>query len=320
MPASVTESTAQPRTAPRQDPISPRPPAVPAEERRPVSRLPEPATPRRSVSASAVALWAAIAVVLVGWTLPLEHYLTPRSGVGYWLGIIGGSLMLALLIYPLRKRVRRLSFIGPPRVWFQVHMVLGVVGPICIVYHCVYRLGATNSNVAFVSMAIVAISGIVGRYLYGRIHSGLYGHKTNLSELRKEAAELRIEASGNIRLLPELAARLEAAEARILSSTPLVPKALSAVWHWRVERARIGHYIRHAIRDAARESRPIAQQRKKLVATAFRYSDGRLRAARRVAEFESCDQLFALWHVLHLPLFGMLFVAGIVHVIAVNIY
>ena len=43
-------------------------------------------------------------------------------------------------------------------------------------------------------------------------------------------------------------------------------------------------------------------------------------AARRVAEFEGCARLFALWHVLHIPLFVMLLIAGVVHVIAVHVY
>ena len=57
-----------------------------------------------------------------------------------------------------------------------------------------------------------------------------------------------------------------------------------------------------------------------LIAAADRYAGSRLAAARRVAEFSSCERLFALWHLLHLPLFGMLFVAAVVHVVAVNVY
>jgi hypothetical protein len=49
---------------------------------------------------------------------------------------------------------------------------------------------------------------------------------------------------------------------------------------------------------------------------AFRHID----AVRRVAELSTYERLFSLWHVLHLPLFFMLLVAGIVHVIAVHVY
>ena len=41
---------------------------------------------------------------------------------------------------------------------------------------------------------------------------------------------------------------------------------------------------------------------------------------RKVAELKLYERLFSLWHVLHLPLFVMLVVSGIVHVIAVHMY
>ncbi len=285
----------------------------------PATRSIQAARPFR-VTAAQVGLVSAALLVVVGWLSPLGSYLTPRSGVGYALGIVGGSLMLALLIYPLRKRVPSLALLGSNKMWFRIHMVLGVAGPICILYHCCYRLGATNSNVALVSMLIVAGSGLVGRYLYGRIHHGLYGQKASLAELRGEAERLKGEGGGAGRLLPQFAARLDAAEKRIAGGIPLVPKALSAALLFRFGRARVRHYVHRTLRGAAAESLAIAEHRRALSLAADRYADSRLLAARRVAEFESCERLFGLWHVLHLPLFGMLFVAGIVHVIAVNIY
>ena len=276
--------------------------------------------PAMRLSQAQLGLIVTLVVLLVGWIVPLDQYLTPRSGVGYWLGIIGGSLMLALLIYPARKRIPALAAIGSPRLWFKIHMILGVVGPVCIVYHATYRLGATNSNVAFISMLIVSGSGLVGRYLYGRIHSGLYGHKTSLAELRANADQMRSDAGGTGRLLPELGARIDRAEARIASGIVVLPRALAAVVLWRWQKASVHRYIEHTLREAAAVSRPIANHRRNLAATATRYAYARITAARRVAEFESCDRLFSLWHVLHLPLFGLLLVAGIVHVIAVNVY
>ncbi|HUO81198.1 MAG TPA: hypothetical protein VMU00_13735 [Steroidobacteraceae bacterium] len=279
-----------------------------------------PAPPRIRVSAAQAGLALSAVLVIVGWLSPLGHYLTPRSGLGYALGIVGGSLMLALLIYPARKRLPSLSLLGSNKAWFRIHMVFGVAGPICILYHCCYHLGATNSNVALVSMLVVASSGLVGRYLYGRIHHGLYGQKASLTELRGEAERLKGEGGGAGRLLPEFAARLDRAEQRIATGIPLVPKALSAALLFRIGRASVRHYVHRTLRGAAADSLAVAEHRRALSLAADRYADARLTAARRVAEFQSCERLFGLWHVLHLPLFGMLFVAGIVHVIAVNVY
>ena len=276
--------------------------------------------PRLRIGASQISLLLATIVLIVGWVAPLPDYITPRSGLGYWLGIIGGSMMLSMHIYSLRRRVPSLTWLGSAQVWFTIHMVLGVVGPLCILYHSNYHLGAANSNVALISMLIVAGSGLVGRYLYGRIHYGLHGRLANLAELRTEADRLKTDASGAGRLLPELAPRLDAAEKAIGGGLLLVPHAFAALvlCHWKMYRLR--RYVHHTLRRAARVSPTVAAHRRALVAAADRYAGSRLTAARRVAEFESCERLFGLWHLLHLPMFGMLLVAGIVHVVAVNVY
>jgi hypothetical protein len=39
-----------------------------------------------------------------------------------------------------------------------------------------------------------------------------------------------------------------------------------------------------------------------------------------VAEFESYERLFSVWHALHLPLIFMLLLAASVHIVAVHVY
>ncbi len=45
-------------------------------------------------------LWYASAAVLIigGWLVRDQRYLVAESGIGYWLGILGGSLMLLMLV------------------------------------------------------------------------------------------------------------------------------------------------------------------------------------------------------------------------------
>src|ERR1700761_8217834 len=158
---------------------------------------------------------AAALVLLLGMQLPVAHYLSPKSGFGYAIGIVGGVLILMQLLYAVRKRVRSLRFLGSIPGWFQTHMILGIVGPVCILVHCGFSLGATNSNIALFSMLTVAGSGIFGRYFYSKIHHGLYGRKANLAELQERASELR-ERSTKLLMMPELANLVENEEQRLL--------------------------------------------------------------------------------------------------------
>ena len=40
----------------------------------------------------------------------------------------------------------------------------------------------------------------------------------------------------------------------------------------------------------------------------------------RVAQFSLYERLFALWHILHLPIFFLMVLSAIVHVVAVHMY
>jgi len=260
-----------------------------------------------------------VALLAFGWFYPTEHYITPESGIGYVLGIAGGSAMLLLLVYPARKRVPALAFLGSTRRWFQVHMVLGIAGPLLVLFHSNFSLGATNSNVALFCMLIVSGSGLFGRYFYAQIHHGLYGRKATLAELKTYAERLRVEASA-IDFLPQLVDCLDAEEGRILQRsdrTWLLARPLVSSVAALGARRRLHRFVRVASRAQGAQH---SARRASLTADAMAQVDERIRAVRRVCAFGAYERLFSLWHALHLPLFLMLLVAGIVHVIAVNVY
>ena len=271
-------------------------------------------------------IWTVVVSLLLVWGAHahLERYITPQRGIGYWLGITGGSLMLLLLLYSARKRVAWLRWMGGLPAWFEFHMVLGVVGPVLILFHSNFRLGATNSNVALICMLIVAGSGVVGRYIYTRLHARLDGKEDTLEQLKAVGERLRSQKS-SIELLPGLVDAIDAIERRmIVPPRNLFIRALhllSGPIRLALARLMVRRKIRRVLQEAA-ASRPamFAQHIDRLSAVTLRYADRRFEAGRRVAEYQVYERLFSLWHVLHIPLFFMLLIAGIVHVIAINIY
>ncbi len=266
---------------------------------------------------------ATLLVVLWGWQAQLGRFMTPERGLGYVLGIVGGCSMVLLLLYPARKRVRWLNFLGSIPEWFQLHMVLGVVGPVCILFHANFSLGAANSNVALFCMLAVVGSGVVGRYFYTRLHARLDGRQASLVELQSIADTLTRQVSV-VAVLPDLLVAIDAEEKRLLEPAhgPIgrllhvfAVGARASFARWRLRRL-----ISRAVIESARKSPAIAQNAERLRITATRYADKRLDASRRVAEFRVYTRLFGLWHVLHVPLLIMLVIAGVVHVISVQIY
>jgi hypothetical protein len=256
-----------------------------------------------------------------GYHFPTELYITPQSGVGYALGIIGGSSMLLLLVYPARKRLRFLAFLGTTKRWFQTHMVLGIVGPVLVLFHSNFSLGAANSNVALACMLVVSGSGLFGRYFYTRIHHGLHGRKANLAELKDYAEKLRWVTT-SVEVLPDLVARIESEESAIVARCqrlPLLARPFACAFGVFAAGRRLRRHVRRSLRAAEGHSDAFAR-RQGIIDTAARYIDDRLSATRRVVEFAAFERLFSLWHALHLPLFMMLLIAGVVHVVAVHVY
>lgn len=265
-----------------------------------------------------------VLTVWIGWLERDGSDLTPKSGAGYWLGIAGSTLMLLLLIYPLRKRMRSLRMIGTVPFWFRAHMILGILGCVLILWHANFHLGSINSNVALATMLVVAASGIVGRYLYGKIHHGLYGRKAEIREILADAEALKEQIRAHVpvadRALAELGAfaRFAAAAPEGLVGGVLFWPMLS--WRGSVVRMRLLAEARQAIAiEGRRFGRSRRLRRRRLAATA-ELVRLHVAAVKKAAAFGFYERLFSLWHFLHVPLFILLVVATIIHVFAAHFF
>jgi hypothetical protein len=263
-------------------------------------------------------------VIYAGWKLREREYFTAESGTGYILGIVGAVLMLALIIYPLRKRYRFMEFIGSVKTTFQTHMIMGVLGPVAILFHANFQLGSLNSNVAFFSMIIVASSGLVGRFMYKRIHYGLYGRHASLNDLHRRYENEKGEIAEVLDFSPAISKHLLAFSDKALNSqhgflqslgSTIIMGIKTRIEYWKIRRM------------MTKESRMLRAQKgwnfsyqRKIANDAHRRIWVFLSHVRNVTEFQFYERMFSLWHVFHLPLAIMLLFSSIFHVIAVHAY
>jgi hypothetical protein len=260
---------------------------------------------------SIIILAAVAAAVAWGWWHRNDGSIDPEHGLGYALGIIGGTLMLILLGYPLRKRAKPATRApGTVGFWFRFHMLLGLIGPLAILYHARFTWGALNSAMALGAMIIVATSGLVGRFFYSRVHRGYSGRKLELRALKKEMDELasKIEARGLSH--DEVLSRLQPFEDRAVRAGGTFWSSAAAVVGLGIE-TRVAQRKLIAAMPHGADRRSIALR--DLVSEFFV-------AVRRAAEFAFYDRLLRLWHVLHLPLFFLLVGAAVLHIVAVHMY
>jgi hypothetical protein len=261
--------------------------------------------------------------VYIGWAGREGRSIVADEGIGYVLGIVGGTLMLMLLLYSVRKRIPYLRKMGATRHWFRMHMSLGIVGPLVILYHCNFQVGSINSQVALYCTLLVAASGIVGRYFYAQIHHGLYGSRSSLRQLAKAVEISEVPTRREPGLSREHRTQLAnlAAEA-LRAGTPGAP-VLSPMWlGWRTRWIYL-QLLAAAYRNIDRKAEvsSVVRQRKTRLRRATRhYLRRRLGEIRRVAQFSLFERLFSLWHIVHVPFFLMMVLSVLVHIVAVHLY
>jgi hypothetical protein len=178
--------------------------------------------------------------------------------------------------------------------------------------------------VALICMLLVAGSGVVGRYIYTRLHANMDGNEDTLEQLKSVGNRLRTQTT-SIAFLPGLLDAIDEVERQyIVSPKGSVLRFLHLFsGPYRMARARwaLRREIKHAVSKALmRDSPLIAKHAHRIAEVARRYADRRIEAGRRTSEYKMYARLFSFWHVLHIPLFFMLLIAGVVHVIAINVY
>jgi hypothetical protein len=272
--------------------------SLPARQSRPV--------PRRTPFL--VALLVIALVALFGWHAMSQPGFSSGSRTGYNIGLAGAVLMLVLFLYPLRKHVRWLSAAGPLREWLNLHMLLGICGPLLILFHSRFQIGSANAAVAMASMLVVAGSGIIGRFIYTRIHHELRDRRLAAIELRAALADSLARIRGGQSLPPRAKQILEAFETHAERVPPgFLGRTLKFLFiglRRQVASFRIRGRLR-GIPEAGRVARQI---------------DSYLRGLQRVAQFAIYERLFSLWHVLHIPLVVLLILSAVFHVLAVHMY
>lgn len=264
------------------------------------------------------------ALVFAAWQFSRQQLVTAGSNIGYWMGVAGGLMMLALFLYPVRKHVQFMRNWGPLKYWFVFHMVCGIGGPLLILLHSTFRIGSLNAAVALVSMLIVAASGIVGRFIYARIHRGLLGEKSSLRELQAAAGFQHDAIKSRFHFAPQVEQHLFSFETEALRGEPGWPTHLRKVFtlpylQWITYRRCAGELDRLFVSIAAERGwdRANLNERRRRARKLVR---AYLNSVVRVAQFTAYERLFSLWHVLHIPFVYVMLVTAVVHVVAVHAY
>jgi hypothetical protein len=229
----------------------------------------------------------------------LYWVLKPGGSRGIVFGAVGLGMMTLMHVYSVRKRVGGLRRLGPLARWLDFHIVMGILGPLFVVLHSSFKVGGLVA-VSFWSMVAVALSGVVGRYLYRQIPRTRAGEALSLAETEAEHQALarRLQQEFGIE-----AASLAPPERR--GGRPGLLRVLGSVL-WQdvtgAERRRL-RALTAGLRLPPPERRALRS-----VLTQKRALD------RRLAMWDELHRLFDWWHVVHKPFAIVMYALVVVHV------
>lgn len=249
-----------------------------------------------------------VGVLVLGWALfQLDYYgvslaervaleqhawLRPAAGVGLAFGVLSVLLVLSNLLYLVRRSLRAAFFsFGTLRGWMTVHLVTGVTALATAALHAGFTPRDTVGGRAFWALAILMLTGAIGRYFYSFVPRAANGRELEVDELRTEIARLTADWSG------DHSAFAERARARV---DQLVDgDAWQGSWLRRVRAlvsSQIGlHRAVAAIAFDGRRERIPRPELRQLIALVRRVHRGALLAA----HFEDLRSLLSTWRWLH---------------------
>jgi hypothetical protein len=237
-----------------------------------------------------------------------DHELLKPSGMwGHGFGIIGSILMIiGVLIYMIRKRVKSFVHLGILKHWLELHIFLCTLGPILVLFHTAFKFGGIVS-VSFWSMVAVFLSGIVGRFIYVRIPHTIEGKEMNMQQINNINENLTYKLSS---------------EYNLLNTTMEKISEFSQILH--KGRASFGHLIvsiiptylenRKKISFITKElkSNNISKHQRKEITKLIKE---KISISNRIHYLRLMQSLFKYWHVAHLPFALIMLIIMFIHII-----
>ncbi|GEM_PF-106341 len=232
----------------------------------------------------------------------------PTGLYGHGLGVIGSAMMIiGVASYSSRKRIRRLRFMGKIKHWLEFHIFLCLLGPTLVLYHTTFKFGGIVSVAAW-SMIFVALSGLLGRYIYTQIPRTIEGNELTVDDLAKENRRMQEKLRRAYNLDDDTMEMINhISEVESYQSHPSVFKAIGSLLVDDIRRrSRIGKVKHHL-----RKTDIPAHHLKEIISIARSKS----LLMRRIAFLDTARSIFHYWHVVHFPFSIIMFLILAVHVI-----
>ncbi len=264
------------------------------------------------------AVWHADYYLLPAESRPAHEkhsWLRPGMGVGLWMGVTALMLVCANLLYLLRRAplpgLPRIGW-GSLRGWMTSHVATGILAFLLATLHAAMAPRATAGGHAWQALAVLLVTGAIGRYFYAYVPRAANGRELELTEVKARLSRMSEEWDQGQRQFRDRARQkvLALIEARQWKSS-FLGRVLALVG------VQIG--LRRLLSDLAREARAegIAEDHLRETVQLARRAH---RTSLMAAHYEDLRAVLNSWRFVHRWAAALMVLLVLVHVVYALFY
>ncbi len=243
---------------------------------------------------------------------PWHAWLRPSGTVGLTAGIIAVAIFIFLWLYPLRKKYRRLAFLGSLGKWMDVHVATALALPLLLAIHSAWRADGLI-GLGLLAMLVVIASGLVGRYLYVRIPRARNGVELTREEVAGRRRELIGELAERTGLGVDVVERMLDVGSEAQGESNLLRTLGRLVADDLLRRRRVAE-LQRRWSTATRGGRPLSRDELHEV---VRLAAQEMSLQQQTRMLDATHRVFRFWHVAHRPFAITALVAVVIHIAVV---
>ena len=243
---------------------------------------------------------------------PWHSWLRPSGTVGLSAGIVAVVIFIFLWLYPLRKKYRRLAFLGSLGKWMDAHVSAALALPLLLAIHSAWRADGLI-GLGLLSMFVVMASGLVGRYLYVRIPRARNGVELTREEVAGRRRELIGELADATGLGVDVVEKtLDIGTANTTQQSLL--QVFGRLITDDIMRWRRTSELKRRWSHVAPAGRPLSRG---ALAEAVRLASQEMSLRQQSRMLEATHRVFRFWHVAHRPFAITALIAVVIHIVVV---
>jgi thioredoxin reductase/NAD-dependent dihydropyrimidine dehydrogenase PreA subunit len=249
----------------------------------------------------------ALSLVVLGWTLWFAGYydlplaeraasqlhaaLRPAGTIGLAFGILGALLVVVNLTYLVRRTPALHFERGSLQSWMTSHVVTGIGALLFAVAHSAMAPRQTVGGHALIGLAVLVVTGAIGRYFYAFVPRAANGRELALDEVRAKLASMASQWDQHNR---EFGERVRCEVQRLVQAGQWKGSFLGRLRTLLTSQSDLRHSL-ETLRAQGRAEGVPADQLREILSLARRAH----RTALMASHYEDLRGLLASWRYLH---------------------